>query len=362
MPSVESAALAAAASLAVARTLGQPVDVPVLRDARLADREVVDEVVSAAAYHGVLPLLWTAVQQTEVPGVLREATHDVYLSLVARDLRLANLAQVVDAALTSAGVAYAVYKGPAVARYYPRPDLRMFGDVDVLVARHDLAVADDALRDAGLRGGWAAVPDDYAETMYVLGSSGTLDLHWHVMREALVRSAFGLDTVSMLARSSRLPVFGATAPCLDPVDLFIAVATHACFDGAYRLGWYVDLAVLLRSPDVSWDEVRSRCAATRTSLAVQVVVDRTVRTLEIVPPGRALASGPWRALLSRVSAARPVERTFRQAGRGGLIFRATRSGSALSYAALGRLAVMEALVPLVRDRRHRWRTDPSGRM
>jgi hypothetical protein len=268
----------------------------------------------------------------------------------------------VDASLTGAGVAYAVYKGPAVARHYPRPALRMFGDLDVLISRDDVQRADEALLGAGLTGGWTATPSEYAEAMYVLGSSGTLDMHWHVMREAAVRSAFDISTAAMVGRATRLPLYEGDAFVLDDYDLLIAVATHACFDGAYRLGWLVDVAQVLRAPGLSVDELRARCDVTRTGLPVQIVIDRAVRALGVPGVSPALARGPWRTVMSRLSAARPAERSFRQAGRGGLVFRATRAGSARSAAALVRLTVAEGLVPLARDRGHRWRTRQAERL
>lgn len=357
MTSLETADLVASVSLAVARTLGDPLDVPALRDPRLAGQAVAEEVVTASAYHGILPMLWDAsVRVDGVPEALRETARHFYLPLVARDLRLVNLLWTVDTALTGAGVPYAVYKGPAVARLSPRPALRMFSDLDVLISRSDVDRADAALRSADLTGGWHAVPDGYAETMYSQGPSGVVDVHWHVMREAQVRSAFSLDTASMLARARRVPLYDGSAVVLDDVDLLIAVATHACFDGAYRLGWLVDVAQILRAPSFSIEELRRRCAQTKASLPVQVVLDRAVRALEVPAAALPLDSGTWRKMLSRLSAARPVERTFRQAGRGGLVFRATRATSGRSAAALGRLVISEALVPLVHDRAHRWRT------
>jgi hypothetical protein len=296
-----------------------------------------------------------------VPETLQRAAHEFYLPLVARDLRIANLVATVDAALGGAGVAYAMYKGPAVARRYPRPALRMFGDLDVLVDPRAARAAENALHDAGLSGGWGATPSDYAEASFTF-ASGHVDLHWHVMREAPVRDAFGIDTAAMLSRAQRVPLYETEALVLDDVDELIAVATHACFDGAYRLGWLVDVARVLRAPSFDVAVLRSRCAANGTSLPVQIVLDRAVRALGITAVRPPLARGGWRRVVAALAAARPVERTFRQAGRGGLVFRATRRGSAQSAAALGRLAVTEALVPLVRDRQHRWRTDPKSRI
>ena len=326
--------LAVAVVHAAARTLGDPVRLGVLEDERLAVPETATEVATAASYHGVVPLLWQAVEQSNAPAALGEAVRDAYLPLVARGLRLQHLLHVVDEALTAAGVRYAVYKGPATARHYPTPELRAFSDVDLLIARRDRDRVNAALHEAGLAGGWSGVPDGYAETGYYLNGFGALDLHWHVMREEPTRAAFALDTDAMLARAARVPHADGSALMLDAADELIAVATHACYDGAYRLGWMVDIARLLRDRSLDRDELRRRCIETRTALPVQVILDRTCRALGVADEPE-LARGSWRALLNGVAAARPVQRTFRQVGRGGLIFRATRPSSARSFAALG---------------------------
>jgi hypothetical protein len=340
---------------AVARSLGEPIALPALTDERLSDRGLADEVAAAAIYHGVLPLLWEALDRADAPSALRTAVHDAYLPLVARDLRLQNLVTVVDQALTHAGVPYAVYKGPAVARHYRYPSQRMFSDIDLLVNRTDLGHCDAALQEAGLVGGWAGIPDDYAESGYHLPGIAALDLHWHVMREAKVRNSFALDTSVMLQRTRRISEAGFAACSLDDVDQLIAVATHACFDGGYRLGWLVDVARLMRAGAIDHSELRHRCLRSRTALPVQAVLDRTARTLSLEPLIPPLAHGQWRGFLNAVTRARPTERTFRQAGRGGLVFRATRTGTLRSIGALGANTVSEGLRPLLLDRNHRWR-------
>jgi Uncharacterised nucleotidyltransferase len=345
---------------AVARSLGEPGALPVLADERLDRPAVAAETVAAAVYHGVVPLLWAAVEGADAPDALRAAVRDPYLSLIALQLRLDNLAKVADEALTSAAIAYAVYKGPAVARHYPSPTLRGYSDIDVLVSRRDLDRADAALREAGLDGGWAGVPDSYAETAYHRNGMGSLDLHWHVMREEQVRTAFRLDTDMMLSRARRRSS-GADLVALDEADELIAVATHACFDGAYRLGWLVDVARLLLAPELDSGELRRRCAQSGTALPVQVILDRAQRAIEL-PADEVSGRGPWRRSLDWLSTHRPAERTFRQAGRGGLAYRATRSTSARSFAALTQISLREGLLPLVTDRNHRWRTGRNVRI
>jgi hypothetical protein len=205
------------------------------------------------------------------------------------------------------------------------------------------------------------VPDEYSETNYVLSGHGALDVHWHVMREPKVRAAFALDTAEMLSRSRRVSIDGRVVRVLDGPDELIATATHACFDGAYRLGWLVDVAQLMTSAEFDAEEVRRRVASTRTALPVQVIVDRVGRALDVesVPT---FVRGSWRASLGKLAAARPVERSFRQAGRGGVAFRATRSTSARSFVALSGLLFTEGVRPLISDPQHRWKVGRKGRL
>lgn len=355
----DAADLIVAIMQGVARSLGEPGELQVLQDDRLDQPHIAAEVAAAAAYHALLPLVWEAVERNGAPAALRSAVHDAYLPLVARSLKLRHLLHAVDAALSDAEIPYAVYKGPAVARYYRSTEQRVFADIDVLVARHDIARVDASLNDAGFVGGWVGVPPEYAETGYYLGGFGSLDLHWHVMREAAVRRAFRIETVDMLARTTRDDDIGAST--FDVVDDLIAVATHACFDGAYRLGWFVDVGRLLRAPDLDVVELRRRCTDTSTGLVVQAIIDRTQRALDVATLSPPLAWGGWRRALDAISAARPVERTFRQVGRGGLAFRATRSTTGASLAALASITVSEGLLPLVTQRQHRWRIVRNNR-
>lgn len=143
---------------------------------------------------------------------------------------------------------------------------------------------------------------------------------------------------------------------LDPEDMLIAVATHASYDGAYRLGWLVDVARVEQSGRVRWDVLAQRCETTGLGLPVQVLLDRARRTLDYTPAdSRTLARGPWRLLTTALSVSRPIEQTFEQVLRGGLVYRATRQTSRTSVAALAALVRDEVAKPLLTDPSHRWK-------
>ncbi len=341
---------------AVARTLGENVTVNELDDDRLGEPDIAVEVVKAADYHAILPLLFKATAASACPPRLRDHARANYLPLVARGLRLEHLLHTAATVLAAADLPYTVFKGPSLAwRYYPVPDDRIYTDVDLLVNRHHLDAADAALKGAGLSDITQPSLPGCAERQYHLDGYGSIDLHWNVIREPSVRNSFALDTATMLTRAKTTEIAGLNCPTLDDCDQLIAVATHACFDGAYRLGWLVDLALLLGSPSLDWELARRRCMETQTSLPVQILLDRTKRSLDCELPGPPLTRAAWRDLMAAVSAMRPAEATFRQAGRGGLLFRSTRRSTLGSLAQLAPTLALEGVLPLLRDPGHRWR-------
>jgi hypothetical protein len=266
----------------------------------------------------------------------------------------------VVATFSAVGLPVAVFKGAALAHgYYAKPVQRAYGDVDLLIRAEDLDRADVALRDMGCIPGeprWQQVlSDGYGEVFYVASRSATVDLHWHPTRELAVRRGFGLDTSDLIGRSQTVLIGDVAVPVLDTEDMLVVVCAHACFDGAYRLGWLMDAARIERSGRLRWDVLNDRCEETGLGLPVQVVLDRARHTLGYSPSIAPLSRGTWRKLTQALSALRPVEQTFGQVGRGGVVYRSTRRTTLRSSWTLGRLAITEVVKPVLTDPRHRWR-------
>ena len=82
--------------------------------------------------------------------------------------------------MRAAGIDYVVMKGSASAAYYPRPMLRMMGDVDFLVHREDANRAGEALKALGFRE--TAERDNPIHQAYVRSSNplyrSEWELHW----------------------------------------------------------------------------------------------------------------------------------------------------------------------------------------
>ena len=332
-----------------------------LRSSTWTSPEVVQDTVDAAIYHRVVPLLAEALGQAPGEGLLFDEIMRVYREQTSHVLRLESLFTLAVKALSEAGIATASFKGPAVAHcYYDTPSQRTYVDIDLLISRETFGQADEALRSAGLHPtdfDWRrTIESGYGEVTYLGPDHTMLDLHWHPIREPAIRRAFTWTTHDLIGRATTAHVASVDVAVLDPEDMLIAVATHACYDGAYRLGWLVDVVRIERSGQVRWDELAARCESTGIGLPVQVVLDRARRTFGYHPEGsRPLARGPWRTLTAAVAAVRPVEQTFGQAGRGGVVYRSTRQTSGISIAALATLMREEVAKPLLTDSEHRWR-------
>lgn len=325
------------------------------------------ELVQESLYHGVLPLVVFGLQSTAPESEVTARAAAELPARLAHVLRLESMAVEMVALLTQAGIECVLFKGAALScGYYEASNERLYGDVDLLVSPSDFVRAGDLLVSAGLRRHGESLEvlleRGYGEAAFGNSHSQAIDLHWHLMREKAVRSAFDLRTADLLQRQTKVRVNGQDVPTLAPADQLLAVASHACFDGAYRLGWLLDLQRIVDSGRVDWPMLREYADRTGTRLVVQVMLDRARRAIGLITGEQLLHYSVWRALLASIEQTRPVARSFRQVGRGGVVFRSTRTSTATSAKALVELALSEALVPVMTDPRHRWRRPRVSRL
>ena len=345
---------------AVAATLGDPVPVAELHDPRLGEPATARYLAEGAAHHNILPLLWAGIERQPGADALADEVRGQYRPVVARALLMREMLARAVGALDAAGVQYAVFKGPAMWRYYREPRHRVGVDIDVLIDARALRRVRPILRAAGFVGPVPPPADrapGLAESEYQLPGLGSLDVHWHLMREARVRASFAVRTDDLLARAQRVTLDGLDLPVLDHCDTVIAVATHACYDGGYKLGWLVDLGLALRAADPG--ELRARCTAARVDLPVSVMLDRLRISLGAQVPALG-GDDAWRAALRMITRARPVSRSFQQPLRAGVIYRSTQHGTRSSVRELLRLIRTEA-VPEMRSPDHRVRQHRAHR-
>ncbi len=112
-----------------------------------------ERLVHMAERHGVLPLLYDVLaEREEVPSNPSRRAADSARQTVQQSYRLLFLCKYLMAGLEQAGVQAVLLKGVGTAAYYPVPELRKAGDVDILLLRpQELARAQEALLEMGCR-------------------------------------------------------------------------------------------------------------------------------------------------------------------------------------------------------------------
>jgi hypothetical protein len=165
------------------------------------------------------------------------------------------------------GIPAVPYKGPSLAvSVYGDLALREFCDLDILVHRHDVPQAKEALASMGYQARYrltgaqeAAFLRSQCEHPFMREDGKSIvELHWGVAEKHF----FSLDTECLWGRLDRIPLGGGTVLNLSPEDMLLILCVHGCRHAWERLGWVCDVAELVRvCQDMEWEWVMARASA-----------------------------------------------------------------------------------------------------
>lgn len=244
--------------------------------------------------------------------------------------------------LGAAGVDYVVVKGPVLSELaYPRPDLRPYGDLDVLVGRSVIRSAVEALLAAGAvlvdRNWPLATAQQRAELSLRTPTGVALDLHWHLVNHPAERARFRLNPEEMLERRVHRTLGGVVVPCLDDEDQLLHLALHAVLSGGHLLQWTVDVALWARERAPRADVVRDRADRYALRLVLEVMQRRVNHVVgqtlvQLVVP----RFGSWLALVGAVDRLLPPGRPVLGRHTWSALLGCTSSGDATSWRQLAR--------------------------
>jgi hypothetical protein len=226
-----------------------------------------------AARHGLLAAVAAALpaDETRLSGRYQRLAAGMRL----RDARAREVLSEVAGALARAGIVPAALKGPVLAeRFYPEPALRPSSDLDLLVSPAQLAPAVDALLALGFRRA------DPLQDAYQLRRHHHVQLHrtpgpaveLHYRASSAFGASFPAD--ELLARASAHRTAGGTdVRVLAPEDELLTLAVHAAGHRFERLGWLLDLRLLLARVALDWDVVGRRAEACRCRRALAYALE-----------------------------------------------------------------------------------------
>ncbi|MEZ5247560.1 MAG: nucleotidyltransferase family protein [Acidimicrobiales bacterium] len=192
-------------------------------------------------------------------------------------LRASGVLDAAAAAFDERAIPWVAFKGPVVASMLPRPELRGFNDLDLLVARDRFGDAIDALVSVGaeeLNRNWDPYVDHVVGEVPIEMASVPIDLHWHVIGLGRTRADVAFDPAAMLARRRGVRVGERDVPAFDPVDQLLHLATHAGLSGATRLDQLRDIGAVVLGASIDWPTFIARARDARVARLVGHTLDR----------------------------------------------------------------------------------------
>ena len=318
-----------------------------------------DGVVDAARYHRVVGWVYRALR--DVPGAdesVVDRLRGLHRAAARSHLRVTAALATTAEALDGAGVRWLVFKGPVLSEcVYRVPEMRLYRDLDLLVARADFGTSLRALEGAGatlLDHNWPLIRrDGYGELNLVERFGTPLDLHWQLLFSRELRDRFPIPVDDVIDRSEEVTVRGRAVRTLDPTDSLLHLAFHAALNGGDRLIWLKDLeqSIAHRSPD--WDTFVERAHRWRVQVLVALMLERAQRSVGAnVPDGVVEALTPqrgWRALTAGADRLFPAVHSRGGGNPARMLARTAQPTPAGSAVNLGRV-LGQRVARLVRER------------
>lgn len=303
------------AELLVASTREHDWSVPEPLVVELARRLPPERIVAAAQHHRVVGCVVTSLRGADVPTPLSDALGAVARRLSGHALLAAAAMQTVRASFAD-DLPWLAVKGPVLdGAVYPRPRLRGYRDLDVVVPPDRVEEAVGRLERERFHladRNWRQILDRMIGQLHVeREGSAPIDLHWTLIYDEPMRRTFRYPMADMFARARSVDVAGGPVRTLDAEDTLIHVAVHAAMEGADRLVWLKDVDAVARA-GLDWDTLVARATEYGTRLPLAIVLARSRRALDAPVPSDVvarLAPRSWRATLAGLEAVFPVARS-----------------------------------------------------
>lgn len=217
----------------------------------------------AALNHGVFPLVFNNLYTNfpeKLPAPILNKFRENYQTIVARNLYMTKkLLDIVDC-FSGEGISAVPFKGPLLAEsLYGDIGLRVFGDLDILVSKHDALNAIQILTGIGyipalkLSSSQMAVYMKYEDDLlFIHNKSGlTVEIHWEMSGRYLSRP---MDMDFVNDGLSTLGLMNKEITHLSSEDLLVYLCLHGAKHMWERLEWIFSIAELVRvNRGLQWD-------------------------------------------------------------------------------------------------------------
>jgi len=205
-----------------------------------------------AVIHKVFPQLYYTLNclqtgEALVPQKIKKKLKLMHYRLITLNMVFSKELELILKEFEKLGIRVMLIKGASLARtVYPKPDLRMMDDLDLLVPdAATLRRARSKLLDLGFKPG-------QGKDQYVKKNGVVIELH-----EKIGWTIPYLDKRNVWRRASKINVGDVTVPVMSAEDSFLMLCAHSLFHRQINLRDLCDALVILRSHrnDFDWSYV-----------------------------------------------------------------------------------------------------------
>ena len=193
---------------------------------------------------GLLPVLaymdknWDIITDADIKRELVEC----YYQAIAENFNKANMFEAMSQNLTEGKIPHMPVKGWYIRTLYPVPELRTFGDIDILIRKQDRQRADEIFTQNGYR-----VKDNWEPTYSYDKGLLRCEVHTELMDSDLGKGKQVISYFSDALESAEKDVGERFSPQKDLhlIYLFCHLAKHL-YKGGAGIRMYMDVALFLK--------------------------------------------------------------------------------------------------------------------
>lgn len=202
--------------------------------------------------HNLAPVVFSALRNDCVlkknASVYRAFEDDFYDSIVRYDMQNEVINDISDV-LSKNNIRHVYFKGSEIREYYPAPELRSMGDVDLLIKTEDRAVVKKLLVSCGYE-----LLEDNGPVYTYRKNSVLIEVHTSIVNGKVGSKNAEEYYKNAFSHALFDKQIGRFEPAYHLAYLVVHIAHHFWFYGA-GAKMILDLAVMLRRFDISLDSV-----------------------------------------------------------------------------------------------------------
>lgn len=211
-----------------------------------------DAVDALATVHAVIPFVYDGVilDKADVPPTILQKWKNKMLYSIFNSERLMQAQDELIQWFTEADIATVVLKGSSVAQYYSQPELRALGDIDVLINKKDIEMAQAIL----ISHGYEMCEKDHGYHIGYRRSNVCVELHYHVTSLPDSKGGYNMGEITQRFLDSICEgtVGNYVFPTLDQTNQTISLLLHMIrhmFGSGIGLRQLCDWAVCINKVD-----------------------------------------------------------------------------------------------------------------